>query len=254
MATGKDLTIAERLKNLHALQRIDSEIDQIQILKGELPMEVKDLEDEIAGLETRLSKLDTQLEEMNDNLSRHNKNIIEAETLTEKYNKQMDEVKNNREYDALSKEIELQKLEVQLSNKKIKEVEGQIGLKQETRVATAEKLEGKKGDLETKRVELEKIIEKTEKNEEKLRKKSEKQKKVITERMLTAYEKIRTTYRNGLAVVTVERNSCGGCYNKIPPQIQLEIGMMKKIIACEHCGRVLVDDMAMKGEVAEKAK
>lgn len=254
MATGKkELTIADRLKNLYALQMIDSEIDQIQILKGELPMEVKDLEDEIAGLETRASKLDAQLDEMNDTLSKHNKNIQEAESLTEKYNKQMDEVKNNREYDALTKEIELQKLEVQLSNKKIREVEGQIVLKKETREATEEKLNGKKEELETKKVELEKIIEKTEKNEEKLRKKSEKQKKEVSDRMLSAYEKIRSTYRNGLAVVTVERNSCGGCYNKIPPQIQLEIGMMKKIIACEHCGRVLVDAASINGEVAEKA-
>lgn len=258
MATGKDLTIAERLKNLYALQMIDSETDQIQILKGELPMEVKDLEDEIAGLETRTQKLDTQLDEMNENVSRHHKNIQEAEALTEKYNKQMDEVKNNREYDALTKEIELQKLEVQLSNKKIKEVEGQIALKKETREATAEKLESKKSELETKKVELEKIIEKTEKNEEKLRKKSEKQKKQVSERMLNAYEKIRTTYRNGLAVVTVERNSCGGCFNRIPPQTQLELAQRKKVIVCEHCGRILVDenimtDLATLEQQAEEA-
>ena len=251
MAKGTELTIAEKLKNLYDLQVIDSEVDQIQILKGELPMEVKDLEDEIVGLETRLGKLDKQIEEQNDDLSRHNKNIIEAETLVERYQKQMDEVKNNREFDALTKEIELQKLEVQLSNKRIKEVESQIAMKKETRTIADEKLNAKKADLDVKKVELEKIIEKTEKNEEKLRKKSERQKKVIPERLLKAYMKIRTTYRNGLGVVFVERNSCGGCFNKIPPQIQLEIGMLKKIIACEHCGRVLVDKTIMTGEKVE---
>ena len=160
----------------------------------------------------------------------------------------MDNVKNNREYDALTKELELQKLEIQLSEKKIKEAKFSLEGKKETLKAAEEKFASKKENLVVKKGELEKIIAKTEKDEEKLRKKSVKQRKVIEERLLKAYDKVRGSYRNGLAVVTLARNSCGGCFNQIPPQVQLEIGMRKKILACEHCGRVLVDDNVLEVE------
>ncbi|MFT4666813.1 MAG: putative nucleic acid-binding Zn-ribbon protein [Polaribacter sp.] len=242
MANTTELSIEEKLKNLHELQVIDSEIDQIAILKGELPMEVDDLEDEVGGLQTRVNKLSGVIKDMEDVVARHRGNITEAGDLITKYEKQMDNVKNNREYDALSKELELQRLEVQLSEKKSREIQAQLGTKMDTRKVAEGRLEQKKTDLQTKKVELESIIEKTVKEEEKLRKKSDKAQKSIDVRLLKAYTKIRKAYRNGLAVVTIERHSCGGCFNKIPPQIQLEISLKKKIIACEHCGRVLVDD------------
>ena len=238
----KDVLIEDKLKELFDLQQIDSQIDQFAILKGELPMEVSDLEDEIVGLETRINKLATNVSDLEGDMTRHRANIKEAEALIERYEKQMDNVKNNREYDALSKELELQRLEIQLSEKKMKEVGGYVGAKQETLKIAQDRLASKQEELKIKKVELEQIIEKTDKEEQKLMKKSEKTKKKIEERLLKAYTKIRGAYRNGLAVVTVERDSCGGCFNKIPPQIQLEINMMKKVIACEHCGRVIVDD------------
>jgi uncharacterized protein len=240
--TTTELSIEEKLKQLHELQMIDSEIDQIAILKGELPMEVDDLEDEVGGLETRVNKLAAVIKDMEDSINKHKANIIEANNLVAKYEKQMDNVKNNREYDALAKELELQRLEVQLSEKKGREIQSQLGAKIDTRKVAEERLAQKQADLKAKKVELESIIEKTEKEEEKLQKKSEKAQKAIDERLLKAYKKIRGAYRNGLAVVTIERDACGGCFNKIPPQVQLEISLKKKIIACEHCGRVLVDD------------
>ncbi len=249
---AKDLSVAEKLRNLSNLQLIDSEIDEIEILKGELPMEVKDLEDDIAGLETRISRLEKNLSDLEGEISRHQNNIKESEALIERYTRQLDNVKNNREYEALTKEQEMQKLEIQLSDKKIKEARYDLTQKEELLTQTKERTEIKQKDLETKKVELAKIIEKTEKEEVKLRKESEKARKVIEDRLLKAYDKIRKTYRNGLAVVQVERDSCGGCYNKIPPQLQLEIGLRKKIIVCEHCGRVLVDDDILEVGKEEK--
>lgn len=246
MATTTELTIAEKLKQLYQLQLIDSEIDEISVLKGELPMEVRDLEDEIVGLETRVGRLEGGVADIDSEISRHNGNIKEAEALIERYEKQMDNVKNNREYDALQKELELQRLEIQLSEKKIREANAIRSGKEETLIAAKERLEAKKADFEVKKVELEKIIEKTEAAEQKLIRKSEKAKKKIDTRLLTSYERVRTSYRNGLAVVTVSRSSCGGCFNKIPPQVQLEIGMHKKVIACEHCGRILVNDTLLE--------
>jgi len=249
---SKELTVAEKLKQLYQLQLIDSEIGEIEVLKGELPMEVSDLEDELMGLETRIGRLDNSIEDLEKDISSHKANMKEAEALIARYEKQMDNVKNNREYDALTKEIEMQKLEIQLSEKKIKEATGYLDSKKETKVSAGERLTGKKEALEEKKVELEKIISKTEKEEEKLKKKAVKQRKNIEDRLLKAYDKVRTTYRNGLGVVTVQRNSCGGCFNKIPPQLQLEIGMRKKIIACEHCGRILVDDNILVVGTAEE--
>ncbi len=250
MATtnNNDVPIKEKLTQLFNLQKIDSKIDEIGILKGELPMEVKDLEDEIAGLNTRARKLRENIEDMENQENRHKANIVDSEALIEKYTKQMDNVKNNREYEALTKELELQKLEIQLSEKKIREIKGQYENKNETLRATEARLEQKNKDLEAKKVELEKIIIKTEKDEEKLLKQSVKAKKNIDDRLIKAYTKIRNSYRNGLAVVSVSRNSCGGCFNKIPPQLQLEIKLLKKVIACEHCGRILIDQDTMDAD------
>jgi len=244
-------SVAEKLKQLYTLQLIDSKIDEIEILKGELPIEVSDLEDDIAGLETRIHRLQTNIKDIEYELSRHERNIEEAETLIERYKVQMDNVKNNREYEALSKEIELQNLEIQLSQKKIRQTKVELENKQGTFQATSERRDRQEKALETKKVELAQIIEKTEKEEEKLRKKSDKARKNIEERLIRSYDKTRNAYRNGLAVVTVSRNSCGGCFNKIPPQQQLEIAMRKKVVACEHCGRVLVDDYILEGEKKE---
>lgn len=241
MAKAKDLSVKEKLEQLFELQKIDSQLDQIQIMKGELPMEVQDLEDDIEGLKTRIAKLDEGKQEIETEIANHEANIKEAEILIERYNQQLDVVKNNREYEALSKEIELQKLEIQLSEKRIREANENLDAKKETLNAAQERLDAKEKDLETKKVELEKIIEKTDAEEKKLQKAAEKERKKIEERLLRSYDRIRTRYRNGLAVVTIERDACGGCYNKIPPQLQLEIRSRKNIVACEHCGRVLVD-------------
>jgi len=238
---SKELSVAEKLKSLYELQMIDSDFDEISILKGELPIEVSDLEDEIAGLETRVQKLNYTIKDMDSDIGRHKANIKDSENNIVRYEKQLDNVKNNREFDALTKELELQKLEIQLSEKKIKEIKYLIGGKEETLTATQARLAQKQKDLDNKKIELAQIIEKTEKEEEKLKKKAEKARKKIEDRLLLAYDKIRSSYRNGLSVVSVERDACGGCFNKIPPQLQLEIGLRKKIIACEHCGRILVD-------------
>jgi len=234
-------TVEERLKDLFDLQTIDSKIDEIKILKGALPIEVKDLEDEIEGLNTRVNKIQSALDETENKIGKHNENIKTAETLIERYNKQLDDVKNNREFEALTKEIELQSLEIQLSQKRIKET----GVEKERRSSnldeTKQRLDIKKEELGQKNEELEKIIVKTDKEEKKLVNQSEKQRKKIEERLLKAYDKTRNAYRNGLSVVTYRRSSCGGCFNRIPPQLQIEIGMRKEILACEHCGRILVD-------------
>ncbi|MEO1259133.1 MAG: C4-type zinc ribbon domain-containing protein [Bacteroidota bacterium] len=248
-----DLTVEEKLRGLYELQTIDSKIDELEILKGELPMEVSDLEDEIAGLETRYRRINENVEDLEGEISRYQSNIQEANALIERYTKQSDNVKNNREYEALTKELEMQKLDIQLFEKKIREATGALTAKQETLQATKDRLDAKKADLAAKKIELEAIQEKTAKEEEKLRKKSDRAKKKIEDRLLKAYNKIRRSYRNGLAVVTVERSSCGGCFNKVPPQLQLEISMRKKVIVCEHCGRVLVDDNIMEKKVEEPA-
>jgi uncharacterized protein len=248
MAAVKEQSIADKLRALHALQQIDSKLDEIGILKGELPIEVADLEDEISGLNIRSRKLEGAIDDLDKEISRHNANIKESETLIARYEKQLDNVKNNREFEALTKEIELQKLEIQLSQKKIKETNIAKDTKKEALQQLETKMTQRNKDLDNKKVELSKIIEKTEKDEAKLMKESDKARKDIEERLLKAYDKIRKTYRNGLAVVTVARGACGGCFNRIPPQMQIEIGVMKKILACEHCGRVLIDENILTKE------
>jgi uncharacterized protein len=250
-AKGKELNTAEKLRQLYELQLVDSELDELQNMKGELPVEVNDLEDEIAGLETRQQKAETANAEMDGEIKKQRDNIKTNEGMIERYKKQLDNVKNNREFDALNKEIELQSLDIQLAEKRIREAQRNIESKKEVVDATHKRLEQKKKELDSKRVELQKILEKTEKEEEKLRKKTDKARKGIDDRLLKSYDRIRHSYRNGLAVVSVLRNACGGCFNHIPPQLQLEITLHKKVIACEHCGRILVDDSIMEVEVAE---
>jgi predicted nucleic acid-binding Zn-ribbon protein len=241
MATKKDLTVEEKLNQLYTIQLLDSKIDKISSLKGALPMEVSDLEDEISGMEKRIEKLQEVISDFESLISAHNGNIKDSETLIERYQKQLDDVKNNREFEALTKEIEMQNLEMQLSNKKIREIDVKLKEKQETLDEADGKLSSHKETLEIKKVELEKIIVKTEKEETKFMKQSARLKKHVDERLLKSYHRIRSRYKNRLGVASIRRESCGGCFNKIPPQIRIEISSRKHIIACEHCGRVLVD-------------
>jgi uncharacterized protein len=252
---ANEITVAEKLKTLYQLQLIDAQIGEIEVLKGELPMEVSDLEDDIVGLETRLEKTVNSVKELQATMARYVANIKEAEALKIKYKSQLDNVKNNREYEALTKELEMQDLDIQLAEKRIKQSKMDIAKQEESQANTEERLNKKKTDLEAKQVELNEIISKTEHEENALRAESNAAREHIEERLIKAYDKIRSSYRNGLAVVTVQRDSCGGCFNKIPPQVQLEISMRKKIIACEHCGRILVDDLILTGDkIAEHAE
>ncbi len=242
MAKTSEISIEEKLRQLFALQRIDTKIDEIEVLKGELPIEVSDLEDEITGLETRLKNLNDTVKDIEKEGSKFTARISEGETLIKKYTKQLDDVKNNREFDALSKELEMQKLEIQLAEKKAKENNDKVSAKTTIVKEVKDKLKAKKGNLDQKKDELKSIIAKTEKEEKALRKNAATAQEIIEERLLKAYHRIRNNYRNGLALVAIERDSCGGCFNQIPPQIQLEVSQRKKIIACEHCGRILVDN------------
>lgn len=237
----KDFSIEEKLSAVLTLQKIDSKIDEIKILKGELPMEVKDLEDEVEGLQTRLENVNNEIDKINQYIVDKKDAKKEAEALIKKYEKQQDNVKNSREFEALTKEMELQDLEIKLCDKLVRDADKRLLDVNETLAKTQQKLTVKADLLEVKRKELEKIIKDTEKEETELVKLSDSAKEKVDERLLTAYKRIRTNYRNGLAVVPVNRDSCGGCFNVIPPQKQTEIGQRKKIIVCEHCGRVLVD-------------
>ncbi len=237
----QELSVEEKLQHLYELQRIDTEIDKIRTLRGELPLEVQDLEDEIAGLETRLENLKNEISEADQNVSAKKQEIAKAEELIKKYSEQLDNVRNNREYDALTKEIEFQKLEIELQNKRIRESQKIKAEKEVNLEISTKQYEEKKADLDAKKSELDDIIAETHKDEEELMKKSEEFSARIDERLLTAYRKIRANAHNGLAVVTVDRDACGGCFNKIPPQRQLDIRSRKKIIVCEYCGRILID-------------
>ena len=235
-------TVEQRLKALYEVQEIDSSIDNLRKLRGELPIEVADLEDEIQGLETRVSKFTGELNDLVQQINDQKALIKQSEDLKTKYESQINNIKNSREYDALSKEIELQDLEVQLSNKRINEFEARKEFKEKEIEEINENLDSRKKDLDVKRGELDSIIAETEKEEDQLLKRSKRQQKKVDERLMTAYSRIRNGARNGLAVVKVERDACGGCFNKIPPQRQLDIRSRKRIIVCEHCGRVLVDE------------
>ena len=237
----QELTVEEKLQNLYELQRIDTEIDKIKTLRGELPLEVQDLEDEIAGLETRIENLKVELGELDKTSSTRKMDIKKAEEAIKKYSEQLDNVRNNREYDALSKEIEFQTLEIELQEKRIREAQKAKAEKEALMEESKKRYEDKVSDLEAKKGELNDIINETHKDEESLQTKSEELAATIDERLLTAYRRIRSNARNGLAVVTVDRDACGGCFNKIPPQRQLDIRSRKKIIVCEYCGRILID-------------
>lgn len=237
-----EVTIEKKLIALYSLQQIDSQIDKIRIIRGELPLEVQDLEDEIAGLETRIDNYIQETVVMERSVTDKKNAIKDSQALIKKYEDQQQNVRNNREYDSLTKEIEYQNLEIQLSEKRIKEFQGALDQKHEEIENYQKQLQDRKNDIEIKRNELEDIIAETEKEEQDLIKNSEENRKYIEERLLTAYTRIRKNARNGLAVVQIERDACGGCFNKIPPQHQLDIRMHKKIIVCEYCGRILVDD------------
>jgi len=239
-ATKKEITIAEKLEALYELQKIDSEIDKIRTIRGELPLEVQDLEDEIEGLNLRIAKSQEEVKELDTEISDRKNAIKDAELAIAKYKEQQEKVRNNREFESLSKEIEYQELEIKLHEKRSKEAKFKITSKKENLDEVKDRLEFRKTDLDNKRKELEEIVGETQKDEEKLIKKSEKATKNIDERLLTAYTRLRSNAKNGLAVVPIQRDSCGGCFNKIPPQRQLEITLKRKIIVCEHCGRILV--------------
>ena len=237
-----ELTIEEKLRALFSLQVVDSEIDKIRTLRGELPLEVQDLEDEVEGLETRIGNLKNEVAELEKSIVSKNNEITSSQALIKKYEEQQDNVRNNREYDSLSKEIEFQTLEIELCNKKIREFTVQTEEKKEVMEEAQTALDERKRDLEGKKAELEDITRDTQKEEEQLAEQSEELQTRIEERLLTAYKRIRTNARNGLAVVSIQRDACGGCFNQIPPQRQLDIKSRKKIIVCEYCGRILVDD------------
>ena len=236
-----EYTVEERLRSLYQLQTIMTEIDKIKTLRGELPLEVQDLEDEIAGLETRLQNYQAAIEENKNVIATHKNKIIESTALVEKYKSQLDNVRNNREFDNLSKEVEFQGLEMELAEKKIREFNADIDAKNIDIKQLEEVLEGRKGDLEQKKSELDEIISETRQEEEKLREKAKKLEDTIEARLLTAFKRIRKGARNGLAVVDIQRDACGGCFNKIPPQKQMDIKLRKKIIVCEYCGRIMID-------------
>lgn len=244
-----DEAIERRLVALHTLQLVDSEIDKIKIIRGELPQAIQDLEDELAGLQTRIENFKASIAEQNENIVKRNNDIVDHKAMIAKYEKQQDNVRNNREFEAINKEIEFQNLEIQLcerrnrdANNKIKELEQHIEAAQLL-------IDGRQKELDSKKEELDGIIEETKKDEVRLLEKSKEMEQYIDDYYLTGYKRIRNQARNGLAVVTIERDACGGCFSKIPPQRQSEIKMHKKVIVCEYCGRILVDD-----DIAQKAK
>ena len=236
-----DLTVEEKLKTLYQLQSALSAIDEKRALRGELPLEVQDLEDEIEGLTTRVEKIQNEISEFQRAITQKKGEIVDAEASVARYKSQLDEVKNNREYDTLSKEIEFQTLEIELCNKKIREANARILEKQNELQANEEVIKERQGDLDMKRSELEEIMTETRAEEEKLKEKVKDLESKIETRLLTSFKRIRKNARNGLGVVYVQRDACGGCFNKIPPQRQLDIKMHKKIIVCEYCGRIMID-------------
>lgn len=238
---SKDLSVEERLKTLYELQLKLSSIDRIKTLRGELPLEVQDLEDEIAGLTTRIDKIKKDIENLKDSIVTKKGEIANAKAMVDKYKEQQDNVRNNREFDFLSKEIEFQTLEIELCEKRIKEFTADEKSKTEELAASEKALEERNKDLDVKKKELNDIVSETKQEEEKLREEVKVLEAKIEPRLLQAFKKIRKNSRNGLGIVYVQRDACGGCFNKIPPQRQLDIRMRKKIIVCEYCGRIMID-------------
>ena len=235
------ISVEEKLKALYDLQCVDSEIDELRVVRGELPVEIQDLEDEISRLETRLEKFEEEKSILKADQKAKKVAIKNSEELIVRYKKQLENIKNNREFTSLTKELEFQELEIQLSDKRTNEIKAKVLMKDEVIASTTEDLNENKEDLEGKKSELSEITAETEKEEKSLIKKSKSSQKKIDDRLLSSYKRIRTSVRNGLALVSVDRDACGGCFNKIPPQRQLDIKLHKKIIVCEHCGRILVD-------------
>lgn len=254
-----DIPVEEKLRALYELQQIDSQIDRLRTVRGELPLEVRDLEDEVLGLETRTNNLSQEIKTLDDAITEKKNVMKEAAAMIKKYEGQQGKVRNNREFDSLTKEIEFQNLEIQLAEKRIKEFKAQIAAKTEIIEGSQATLDDRKNDLKLKKEELEDIVSETRKEEEDLMSRSAVAETKIEARLLNAYKRVRGNVRNGLALVPVERDACGGCFNKIPPQRQLDIRTHKKIIVCEHCGRILVDADFLVGngkqeEVAAPAK
>jgi len=239
--TSADMSVEQKLKNLYSLQTKLSEIDEIKTLRGELPLEVQDLEDEIEGLSHRLHKYEEEIEHIKGDIAHKHESIKEAQEMMTRYQSQLDDVRNNREYDNLSKEIEFQSLEIELLRKKINDAERLINLKTGDLEKGRAALESRQQDLNQKKAELDEIVADTKADEEKLREKAKAIETTIEPRLLTAFKRIRQSSRNGLGIVYVQRDACGGCFNKIPPQRQLDIRMRKKIIVCEYCGRIMID-------------
>lgn len=236
-----ETTVAQKLGALEKLQKIDSELNEIKKVRGALPEEVNDLEDELAGFDTRIQKFNQELEDLEEQINKNKLGIKDSEKLIKKYEEQQMNVRNNREYDAITKELELQQLEIQILEKRIKEAHVNIDAKKEeienTKGVSGERVK----DLESKKNELENLVSESEEEEKKLLKERDKAAKSIEERLFLSYEKIKNSAINGLAVVTVKRGACGGCFNMVPPQRQADIREKKKIIVCEHCGRILAD-------------
>ena len=241
MPLAKEVSIEQKLKALYKLQIIDTQISKLQAIRGELPNEVADLEDDIAGMETRLANMANDIKAIEDSISQNKTRIIDAKALAKKYEKQLEGVKNNREYDALNKEIEIQGLEQQAADKRIKNANFDAEQKKNSITALDLELVGRKQDLKNKKGELESIIADTEKEEALLNKDRDKAVVVADDRLVTSYNRIRTSMKNGMGVAVIMRESCGGCFAGIPPQRQADIKLRKKIIVCENCGRVLVD-------------
>lgn len=236
-----DLSVEEKLKALYQLQTTLSGIDEKRALRGELPLEVQDLEDEIAGLTTRMEKIKTEIDEFKKAITQKKADITSAESSVERYKKQLDEVKNNREYDTLTKEIEFQSLEIELCNKKIKEALIKVEEKNADLAEADELIKDRTAALKEKKEELDEIMQETRDEEEKLKNKASELEGTIEPRLLSSFKRIRKNSRNGLGIVYVQRDACGGCFNKIPPQRQLDIKMHKKVIVCEYCGRIMID-------------
>src|ERR1700757_2778350 len=243
-----DASVEGKLRSLYELQLIDSKTDRLRIIRGELPLEVQDLEDTVAQLETRFENYSKENAEFEHQIEEKQQAIKDHKANIKKYEAQLGKVKNNREYDAITKEVEFQNLEIQLCEKRIKEFKAQIAMKADFLSTAENELKEKKKDLKAKKSELEEIVEETQKEEEELTKKSAKKSTEIEARLLGAYRRVRSNMINGLAVVPVERDACGGCFSKIPPQRQLDIKTHKKVIVCEHCGRILVDPQLVAEE------
>ncbi|MGF0098888.1 zinc ribbon domain-containing protein [Prevotella sp. SGI.027] len=249
-----DLSVEEKLKALYQLQTTLSGIDEKRALRGELPLEVQDLEDEIAGLTTRMEKIKTDIDEFKKAIAQKKADITSAESSVERYKKQLDDVKNNREYDTLTKEIEFQSLEIELCNKKIKEALIKVEEKNADLAEADELMKDRMAALKEKKEELDEIMQETRDEEEKLKNKARELELTIEPRLLSSFKRIRKNSRNGLGIVYVQRDACGGCFNKIPPQRQLDIKMHKKVIVCEYCGRIMIDPELAGVNVEKNAK